>query len=312
MIALITIYLYTNFRGKIMYTDKQQVAIDNLQVLARQLNKSPTANEYRLSRLKPSVTTVNTLFGSWNLALKAANLDTYSNTVTTEYLIEKLLSFKNTYGKAPVQRDFEKNTEYPSSATYQRRFGSWKKALIAAGLATNYVGAKKVYSEESIILAIKHFYSLNNRNPRTTDFSDNNDYPSFSTVVRHFGTWYSALEAAGLSIDTQAFGIRTLAADNHLYRSHAEAYFVDNYLHDKYEYIIEPKYPKPYTYVYDWYIPSIDLYIELDGGIRPERTKEKRHANILLGRKCLFLSTKSMYKNLENDLLLLYQKDYKL
>lgn len=292
-----------------MYTDKQQVAIGSLQNLAKQLDKTPSAKEYRISKLKPSVTTINSLFGSWNNALKASNLEIYSNTVTDEYLIERLLHFRNKYNRTPVQRDFEKNTEYPSSATYQRRFGSWKKALITAGLPTNYVGAKKIYTKESIIVSIKDFYVLNSRNPQVIDFTNNSTYPSFSSVVRHFGTWYGALEASGLRIDNQQFGVRTLAADNHLYRSYAEAYFVDNYLYNKYDYIIEPKYPKPHTYIYDWYIPSIDLYIELDGGIRPERTKEKRHTNTLLGRKCLFIDTKSIYKNLENDLLLLYQEN---
>ena len=56
--------------------------------------------------------------------------------------------------------------------------------------------------------------------------------------------------------------------------------------------------------MYDWYIPKLDLYIELDGEIRPERTKEKITLNKQLGRNCLFIKTSTLYnKNKLKDFM---------
>ena len=59
---------------------------------------------------------------------------------------------------------------------------------------------------------------------------------------------------------------------------------------------MEPKYPKPYHKYYDWYIPELGLYIELDGGIRPQVTEEKVNINKILKRTCLFIPITEIYK----------------
>jgi hypothetical protein len=132
-------------------------------------------------------------------------------------------------------------------------------------------------SKEDIIKAIIHFKLVFGRIPGVRDFGSNNPgYPNHDTVKTHFGSWNAAIEAAGFIPNIQnGFGVNTRGLDDHLYRSMAEACFVDTYLYSKYDYIIEPKYPAPHNKYYDWYIPSLDLYIELDGGCRPETTKEK-------------------------------------
>ena len=155
------------------------------------------------------------------------------------------------------------------------------------------------WSKDSIIQAIKSFYSKNNKIPAARDFNNTNyEYPNTTTVKRHFGTWNAAIEAAGFPPNIQnGFGIDTYGLDGHLYRSLYEAYFADTYLYSKYEYVIEPKYPEPYNKYYDWYIPSLDLYIELDGGCRPETTKEKLAINKILNRKLLLLPAQAIYSN---------------
>ena len=80
----------------------------------------------------------------------------------------------------------------------------------------------------------------------------------------------------------------------------------DLYVYDKFNYVIEPKYPEQYHKWYDWYIPSLDLYIELDGGIRPQATIEKIKINRLLHRKCLIIPTytiKSPNRNTLEDFM---------
>jgi hypothetical protein len=151
------------------------------------------------------------------------------------------------------------------------------------------------YSANEIIELIRLFVNINGKIPEYRDFSFKNGYTSADAVKYHFGSWNKGIEAAGFTPNIQSgYGIRTLGLDGHLYRSQAEAYFADTYLYNKHQYIVEPKYPRPYNRYYDWYISSIDLYIELDGGIRPEVTKEKIVINKLLNRKCLFVPTSSI------------------
>lgn len=150
------------------------------------------------------------------------------------------------------------------------------------------------WNKNNIILAIQEFFNKNGRVPAARDFQKN-DYPCKNTLRRHFGTFNKAIEAAGFEPNIQnGFGTDTYGLDGHLYRSQAEARFADNFLFGKYQYTVEPKYPKPYNRYYDWYIIDLDLYIELDGGLRPERIKEKIELNNQLGRNLLVIPTNKL------------------
>ena len=80
--------------------------------------------------------------------------------------------------------------------------------------------------------------------------------------------------------------------------SRLESTFVNKFLYNKYKYIIEPNYPDS-TWRYDWYIPSLDMYIELFGGLRPERLAEKIQLN-----KLLIVTKKDIDNNSELEELL--------
>ena len=340
-----------------MYTEEQQIVISNLQNLDKQLGKTPSATNYRASSLKPPIDKVIKLFGSWNEALVAAKLPV-RRSLSERDLIDALQLFYKTEGRVPVQNDFKHNPKYPSYSTFQRKFGTWNRALEAAGLPILHTRPNNYYSKESIIKAIQQFYNINNRVPKYIDFTKNTAYPSASTVENYFGSWRCAIEAAGYSIydnvvynedsiikaiqqfylennripqrrdfsDNSAYpgyttvanyfgswnaaitaagfipttpnlyGVATQSLDGHTYRSKAEAYFADNYLFGKYDYKIEPRYPEPYKYVYDWYIPALNLYIELTAGLHPERIQDKININKYLNRKCLVVDIEDIYK----------------
>ena len=203
--------------------------------------------------------------------------DLYGPIHYTEYLSLSLDQFKNKYPKLAHNdglKKFKNNGLIP----------------------VNFDFAKILWSNEEIIKAIQDFVDVTGKIPGIRDFGSNNPkYPNHDTVKVRFKTWNNAIKAAGFEPNISDFGVSTKGLDGHIYRSKAEAYFADSYLWNKYEYIIEPKYPNS-NWRYDWYIPSLDLYIELDGEIRPERTKEKIELNKLLGRNCKFVKTKDMYK----------------
>jgi hypothetical protein len=155
----------------------------------------------------------------------------------------------------------------------------------------------KIITKESIIEHILLFYKNNNRIPQIRDWEYNFKYPNHVTVKKYFGTWNKAIEAAGFTPNNDdGFGIRIKAKDGYLYRSHYETTFVNKFLYSQYNYSIEPKYPEPYYKFYDWYIPELNLYIELDGDLRPEVMKEKIRINSKLGRKLLVVKDKDINK----------------
>lgn len=239
-------------------------------------------NSYAKSSRKPGKYT------DWKSVVRhtsSCNKNDNSFIVTNEYGPISIEEIITTDPKKLKQR-------YPKTSFYDKI-----KHLKKLGKLTNIPSFKITHTKESIISSIIDFYNTFSRLPGIRDFSSNNpSYPNHDTVKTHFGSWNAAIEAAGFIPNIQnGFGINTRGLDAHLYRSSIEAYFCDTYLFGTYEYIIEPRYPEPYYKFYDWYIPSLDLYIELDGGIRPETTKEKININNILNRKCLFLDTDSIY-----------------
>lgn len=216
---------------------------------------------------------------------------------TDEELLASIKSYYDTHGELPKASDFCLKNALPSRGTIQKRFGSWNNAITLANLTPIKVKKpNKYWDKDKIVEAIQYFYKANNRNPTQRDFSNNRYYPDHKTVLKFYDSWYAALLDSGLQPDYNiGWGINTKSLDGHLYRSRAEAYFADSFLYEKFIYVIEPAYPQAYNKYYDWYIIDLDLYIELDGGIRPNTIKEKTEINRILNRKCLIIPSSSIY-----------------
>ena len=87
-----------------------------------------------------------------------------------------------------------------SYETALNRFGSWKKALIAAGLSHLTPDSLVEYSNEAIIKEIQRIAALHPSGPFTArSFRRFKPKVSYSEVIRRFGTWRRALATAGLS-----------------------------------------------------------------------------------------------------------------
>lgn len=114
-------------------------------------------------------------------------------------LLEYLKRSNDEKGRPPTEEDFENNPKYPGSKTYQRRFGSWNKALDLAGLLDKRkIIREKEYTDEELLERLKIFEREVGRPPKVEDFKNDPKYPSLSTYIRRFGSWNSALQVAGL------------------------------------------------------------------------------------------------------------------
>ena len=119
--ALRSAGLKTNSRRK--YNDKELILI--LQQKAKELGRTPRIYDMK----KPSYGTYCNRFGSWVDALKAAGLYP-SRRYSNEELILLLQQKAKELGRTLHVYDMKK----PSYRTYCRIFGTWNKALEAAGL----------------------------------------------------------------------------------------------------------------------------------------------------------------------------------
>lgn len=119
---------------------------------------------------------------------------------TKKYLLEFLRYFYEKEGRAPIYKDFENNSKYPSDSTYQKIFGSWINAIIEAGLLDKRDLIR--YTDEELLEYLRKFYRENNRPPTTRDFTNNPNYPHYDTYKDRFGSWEEALRLVGLDTDS--------------------------------------------------------------------------------------------------------------
>lgn len=108
----------------------------------------------------------------------------------------------------PITRDRFDAVAKVSSYTVIRRFGSWRQGLAAAGLADRYGGPTvsarmhnqphRDVNDATLIAEMRKVAERLGSTSITRDQFSTNSEISSSAVERHFGSWSSALKAAGL------------------------------------------------------------------------------------------------------------------
>jgi 5-methylcytosine-specific restriction endonuclease McrA len=131
-------------------------------------------------------------------------LDPYRRNITESDLLNDLIDACKRLNKDCItEREYNTNGKY-SSPTFRRRFGSWNLALEKAGL--NIAGSWYNISDESYIEDIKRVAHLLDKKAITqADYDDSGKY-SHSAIRVRFGSWFKALERAGLD-KTRTLGV---------------------------------------------------------------------------------------------------------
>jgi hypothetical protein len=110
------------------------------------------------------------------------------------------------YGKYAKERRTSDGRLWPTYQTYVKRFGSWRGALLEAGLPTKprgrYSGNRK-FSEEDCIQALRNAAKTLGKVPTAGEYSalaraSGGALPSQMTLRKRCGNWYQALARAGL------------------------------------------------------------------------------------------------------------------
>lgn len=110
----------------------EEELISDVINVAKKLNKDKiTIDEYNdLGNFH--ATTLTRRFGSWFIVLEKAGLKKTRNlNITNDELFENIVTVWNTIGRQPRYNDIKPSISLFSAGTYEKRFGSWRKALEA-------------------------------------------------------------------------------------------------------------------------------------------------------------------------------------
>ena len=185
--------------------------LDDLRFLAQKIGRTPTTVDLAAVKLEGRVTATSVTyvarFGSYMAAVIAAGLKPNRHPSKTDAeMLEELKALAQQIGRIPTQSDITaaySNGEISSSGTYRLRFGSLDRALERVGLRSRRVENSKKSSEELAVDLVKLSEQLG-RIPTQIDVgnaSKKEIMASAATYKRRFGTWKSALRAAGLIDD---------------------------------------------------------------------------------------------------------------
>jgi len=140
-------------------------------------------------------------FGSWKEAVAAAGLDYEMirkyKVWTEERIIERI---KELYEQGEDLSWYNVSEsldpQLAAAAIRKCRFGSWKKAVEAAGLSYDDIRKYQSWSEDRILERIRELYNqgveLNSKKIQQTDIT------LFTAARRRFDSWDNALDHAGL------------------------------------------------------------------------------------------------------------------
>lgn len=188
-------------------TDESEM-LNKLKQLAADLGRTPTLSDLKTYTNQGRVyseTMYRSVFGTYNNAVVLAGLRVNQETevVTAEELIGELKAIVVELGRVPIKDDllaFSAVGKAHSETAYIRLFGTWNKALSAAGFEPSFRRSAPATKEE-LINELKALYVELGRVPQNREIdtlSKQGRTHSVSAYRRLFGTLSNALKEAGL------------------------------------------------------------------------------------------------------------------
>jgi Homing endonuclease associated repeat/HNH endonuclease len=145
--------------------------------------------EYR-QHGKYAHTTQAIRFGSWNKALTTAGLGIYEKSTSAELLLDDIRHVAAALSQSTVSLEQYRVHGKHDRFTLTSQFGSWKKALAAAGLGiAKNSGVSDEFLFENILLLWQHY----GRQPRRSELTRPPSTLSQGPYWRRFGSWTTAL-----------------------------------------------------------------------------------------------------------------------
>jgi len=116
----------------------------------------------------------------------------YTSRYTEGDLIELLREFETKIGRPPRMEDVDKDEKMPNSSTFATHFGTWNKALDAAGLQR----LQWKYNDDELLDRFISLHERLGRIPKKTEMENAKTYPAVRSFTSRFGSWEKAVELA--------------------------------------------------------------------------------------------------------------------
>jgi len=188
---------------------KKGKLISDLQKVYGLLRRLPTTEEltgFHKSNLMAERSVYCDAFGTMKGAYIAAGIDLNAEKISCEERrrIKLISQLKNLSVGEKENLDItnaiilHKKGKIAGLSIFVKMFGSWTKALEAAGIEPG----RKIYSDEELISILKSEHESTNETPTFEYFAEMSKcglLPSPNTYRYHFQTWENALSAAGIT-----------------------------------------------------------------------------------------------------------------
>lgn len=172
----------------------KDVLLEDLRETARRLGRETLTKDEYNKHGRFSAATMQKRFGSWNSALTLSGLTVQKriNIPSTE-MIHDLQRVAAALGTRTVSTEAYSHIGAFADVTVARAFGSWAKALSAAGLEVSPHWHPKA-SDDELFSNMANVWEALGRQPKKDDLRPPLSNLSAHTYVRRFGSWRSALE----------------------------------------------------------------------------------------------------------------------
>jgi len=176
----------------------KQVLITELHRLADELGRTPKQTDMTQNGAH-STKTYQKKFGSWNEAIKRADLEVNEEqNITKSDLRDELEGLADELGRTPTSRDMAEDGKYATS-NYSRKFGSWNDAVREVGLEAT---RERDVPREDLIDEIQRLAEELGGPPTVAEMKEHGCY-GVSTCSNEFGTWNKALKTAGVGTNKE-------------------------------------------------------------------------------------------------------------
>lgn len=263
---------YKTFRG-MNNEDLKELLIN----YSKSLGKCPTITEMGNKNHMPSVGMYYERFNvkNWSEVLDTCGIEhDIKDKYSKEYLIDKLVEFKNYLNRLPTKQDFKDWSWIPSEKPYYDNFGTMDDAFLEAGLISEILTDEK--RVEYSIQAIKDYYLENNIIPTVEKYNTVSgkgfDRRTLETKMKmkYSDIIYYALKD---SINNENIGRHGYDKNGNLCRSLPE-FDISNYLIDNfnlvekevlYTEIFKNELNSPRKFDWKVYAGNIEYYVEYFG-----------------------------------------------
>jgi len=182
-------------RRLVEYSDK--AILDEIRRVAEIVNGPTLPRTAFQEHSRVSSTTISRRFGCWEKALEAAGLvdrfDSTSKRVSREEILSELERISMLLGTHRVSCDqFNAHARF-TDAVVRREFGTWHRAMKAAGLLTNALGRR--YTDEECFENLLSVWTHYGRPPKHAELKEPPSVVGPKAYTRRFGSWTRALQA---------------------------------------------------------------------------------------------------------------------